>query len=128
MPDFIDILVDTEQPLQTFVHELEQLLQVSFEKWSEPDADLEGYEFSDEMYTIGITTHEYVNERDLLFEEYRYDIGIEAKYHESCEKTNEEWRAFAQHIFDKLKITGKYRLLMVENLQRKLDQFDPGSS
>jgi predicted HTH domain antitoxin len=128
MPDFIDILVDTEQPLQAFVYELEQILHISFEKWSELDADLEGYESSDELYTIGITTHEYVNERDLRFEEYRYDVGIEAKYRESWEKTSEEWRAFAQHIFDKLKATGKYRLLMVENLQRKLDQFDANSS
>ncbi|HVB76147.1 MAG TPA: hypothetical protein VNE38_21580, partial [Ktedonobacteraceae bacterium] len=62
------------------------------------------------------------------FEDYNYDISVRALNLESEEK-RKQWRErFAFEIFEKLKATDKYDLMMIENIQIKLAEFHPKSS
>jgi|SRR5579875_66382 hypothetical protein len=123
------IMVDTDQTFEAFVQSLEQLVQLSFTSQRVPGIEVQ-YEASDEQKWLAVAEQTYGNDRDrngknLDFEEYRYWIRIHARYRENLE-TTERWRKeLAYQIYDQLKATNRYRLLMVDDLQRFLDEYTP---
>lgn len=69
---------------------------------------------------LDLGTHEYENDRDMPFEDYPYVITVRNSGSDSDSK-----ETFARTAFDRLEITGRYRLMLVEGLQRRIDSFDP---
>ncbi len=123
MAKSIDIFVDTRAPLEDFVSELESLLGITFQRVS--DNGEIWYEFKDKHIVLTVGTHEYENSRNMNFKDYRYDIEMRALNIQTEEK-RKKWRDdFAHSVFKKLKETNNYRLMMVENLGVKLEEFDP---
>jgi hypothetical protein len=61
--------------------------------------------------TITIGTHSLENDRDLNFEDYPFQIEVEGS------------EAEARRIFELLRSTLKYSLLLVRDVQEKLDEF-----
>jgi hypothetical protein len=70
--------------------------------------------------SLDLGTHDFDNDRDMLFEEYPYVITVRKIGHDADFQT-----AAARRVFDALKATGRYRLLLVSDLQSKLDEFGP---
>ena len=118
----LSILIHTEEPLDRLAQELEQLLQISlkrkadeYDAWYEHD--------NDDVYLI-VAEHELENDRELRFEDYRYDLALWPKRRPGVEQYNKKWRDdLAPAIFNKLKATGRYDLMLVEGVQTKLDEF-----
>jgi hypothetical protein len=69
---------------------------------------------------LDLGTHDFENDRDMLFEEYPYVITVR-----KIGRNAEFQTAAARRAFDALKAAGRYRLLLVSDLQSKLDEFDP---
>jgi len=123
MSTSIEIFVDSHAPLEDFALEIESLLGIPLERFS--DEWETWYEFGDEHITLMVIAHEYENSQNIHFEDYRYDIEVRA-LNTQTEAECEKWRGdSARSIFQKLKELNKYPLMMVEDLGVKLDQFDP---
>jgi hypothetical protein len=90
------------------------------------------YVFSDEyrrITLIEIKDREgFENDGDMNFGDYQYYVSVQAigwKYPEEHDRIlNESSRS----IFEKLKATGRYPLMMTYDVQRKLDEFQPKPS
>ena len=125
----LSILIRTEERLDQLAQELEQLLQISLErKADEYDA---WYEHDNDDVYLVVAEHELENDRELRFEDYRYDLTIWSKRRPGVEQYNKRWRDdLAPAIFNKLTATGRYELLLydlllMEGVQTKLNEFHP---
>ncbi|HYP39132.1 MAG TPA: hypothetical protein VEX13_02130, partial [Chloroflexia bacterium] len=64
-------------------------------------------------------------DRDMNFGEYRYHISIRALNAVDGEERREWGDTFAQQVFKKLKATGKYPLMLTDDLQTRLEEYRP---
>ena len=123
MSQSMDIFVDADEPLTTFVLELESLLAVKFQLCSREDEIW--YEVNSPKLVLTVGEHEFENDGGLNFEDYRYNIALWPINY----KTEEEWAQIrneaAQRIFQQLKATQKYSLILVDDVQVKLAEFSP---
>jgi hypothetical protein len=125
MSQSLDIFVGTDEEPEALVREWAPLLGVQFHRHSRQDEVW--YEAAAPRFVLTVGEHTFENDRHLNFEDYRYDISIRPTLY----KTEAEWyhvrNTTAQRIFQNLKRANKYRLLMVDNIQVKLDEFQPVS-
>lgn len=122
----IHVFVDTAENLEKFAGKLEALLNIKMEVASYVYGTL--YEYRNAQIVLSLGDHDFDNDRDMNFEDYRYDIKIRA-VNRDTEEERKEWREdFADLVFDKLRETGKYQLMMVDDLQVKLREFHPQGS
>jgi hypothetical protein len=125
MADYVYVFVRAEADLADFAKELEQLLGIDLRR--ESDDYGTWYEFINPRAAVTLGEHEFINDRDLKFEDYRYDIQVRA-LRIKTDDPNEPLRRrdeFARSVFEKLKATRKYPLMLVDNLQTKLEEFHP---
>jgi hypothetical protein len=119
----LDIFVDFPHKIEYLIKELELILALKFELVS--DGIDNWYEFSNSTITLTIGKHDFENDRDIKFEEYPYNLSIRA-LNISTEFDRQNWcNDFASYVFQKLKATERYRLMLVDDLQVKLEEFAP---
>ena len=119
----LDIMVGTDLSLEALVQDLNRLWHMAAQPAS--DEFDTWYEYTDEDTYITIGTHEFVNDRDMHFEDYRYHIGFWPRWRDSPDEV-ERWRQErVPALYDILKEAGRYRLLFVDDVQRKLDEYNP---
>lgn len=83
------------------------------------------YEFRNSTITLTVGKHDFENDRDINFEEYHYNLSIRA-LNISNELERQKWRNdFASYVFQNLKATERYRLMLVDDRQVKLEDFAP---
>ena len=119
----LDIFVDFPHKIEYLIKELELILALKFELVS--DGIDNWYEFSNSTITLTIGKHDFENDRDIKFEEYPYNLSIRA-LNISTEFDRQNWcNDFASYVFQKLKATERYRLMLVDDLQVQLEEFVP---
>jgi hypothetical protein len=119
----LDIFVDFPQKIEYLIKELELILDMKFEIFS--DGTENWYEFRNSTITLTIGKHDFENDHDIKFEEYPYNLSIRA-LNISTEFDRQNWcDDFASYVFQKLKATERYRLMLVDDLQVKLEEFAP---
>ncbi|MEL0590883.1 MAG: hypothetical protein U1V55_14145 [Planktothrix rubescens PR222] len=119
----LDIFVDFPQEIEYLIKELELILALKFEHFS--DGTDNWYEFHNSTITLTIGKHDFENDRDIKFEEYPYNLSIRA-LNISTEFDRQNWcNDFASYVFQKLKSTERYRLMLVDDLQVQLEEFVP---
>ncbi|MEG5037266.1 hypothetical protein [Microcoleus sp. AT3-D2] len=119
----LDIFVNFPQDIEHLIKELELILALKFElvsngidKW---------YEFRNSTITLTVGKHDFENDKEIKFEEYPYNLSIRA-LNISNELDRQKWcDDFASYVFPKLKGTERYRLMLVDDLQVKLQEFAP---
>jgi len=123
MSQSMDIFVDADEPITTFVLELESLLDVKFQLRTREGEIWYEYDSSKLVLTVG--EHEFENDGGLNFEDYRYNIALWPINY----KTEAEWHKTrndaAYRIFQQLKAVQKYHLLLVDDVQVRLAEFSP---
>lgn len=123
MSHTLDIFVDFPQDIEHLIKELELILALKFELVS--DGTDNWHEFRNSTITLTIGKHDLENDRDIKFEEYPYNLSIRA-LNISNELDRKKWRDdFASYVLNKLKATESYRLMLVDDLQVKLEEFAP---
>jgi hypothetical protein len=127
----IEIFVKFKSPaFEDFCQEIESALGINFQFVPDDknNHNFDYYVFADQHKRITLSVGDMVNDRDMNFEDYQYYIGIQAigwRYPEEHDRIlNESSRS----IFEKLKATGRYPLMMTYDVQRKLDEFQPKPS
>lgn len=119
----LDIFLDFPQGLEHLIKELEFILALKFELIS--DGTDNWYEFHNSTITLTVGNHDFENDKDIKFEEYPYNLSIRA-LNISNELDRQKWRDdFASYVFQKLKATERYHLMLVDDLQVKLEEFAP---
>jgi hypothetical protein len=88
------------------------------------------YSDSKNHYGLSIRRQNYlINDDDLNFEDYDYEIRCYAEEIEN--NLSEELRIadeFARIIFNRLKSMNQFRLMLVDDIDEKLDEFYPKSN
>ncbi|HBW57162.1 MAG TPA: hypothetical protein DEF27_04910 [Oscillatoriales bacterium UBA8482] len=119
----LDIFVDFPQEIDHLIKELELILALKFELVS--DGTDNWYEFRNSTITLTIGKHDFENDQDIKFEEYPYNLSIRS-LNISTEFYRQNWcNDFASYVFQKLKATERYRLMLVDDLQVQLEKFVP---
>ncbi|MEG4960915.1 MULTISPECIES: hypothetical protein [unclassified Microcoleus] len=119
----LDIFVDFPQDIEHLIKELEFILALKLELVS--DGIDNWYEFRNSTITLTVGKHDFENDKELTFEEYPYNLSIRA-LNISNELERQKWcDDFASYVFQKLKATERYRLMLVDDLQVQLEEFAP---
>ncbi len=125
MAQTVDIFVGSDAQLESFVRELESLLGVRMSRVHDDDEPF--FESRDPHVIMTVGTHDLENDRDMNFEDFRYHIAVRAA-NLGSEEERRRWREeFARLVFEKLKVAEAHRLMLVTDLQRKVETFSPGS-
>jgi hypothetical protein len=125
MSVYIDVFAAAEIALDTFVQEVEHVLGLTAKRIQESYSVC--YELQDEQTVFIVSENlSLVNDGGNDFEDYNFSIGIEGFIQEPAKRISWQ-RKRAKDVFDGLKATDKYRLLMVYDVQKKLDEFIPVS-
>jgi hypothetical protein len=123
MARYLNIFVDSMSEPEAFAGELESILGLPLTKVT--DNEFIFYEYKDDLRWFDFGFHEQENDRDLRFEDYRYQIQVGSRRigdWQVYEKVKED---FAREIYEKLKASHKYRLMLTDDVQIKLDEFAP---
>jgi hypothetical protein len=123
MSESRDIFIDSQTGMANLAKEIESLLDIQFQLIS--DRYETWYEYRNPRISLTLGEHDFENDRDMNFEQYRYHLSVRA-LNLDTEAVRKKWRdEFASFVFQKLKATQKYRLMLVEDLQVKLEEFCP---
>ena len=79
---------------------------------------------SDHFYLYLIEASDYENDRDMLFEQFQYQLSVLVVGVQDWQEAERLRSDFAATAFDKVREVGHYSLLMVSNMQRKLAEFE----
>lgn len=123
MSESRDIFIDSQTGMANLAKEIESLLDIQFQLIS--DRYETWYEYRNPRISLTLGEHDFENDRDMNFEQYRYHLSVIA-LNLDTEAVRKKWRDdLASFVFQKLKATQKYRLMLVEDLQVKLEEFCP---
>lgn len=123
MADSMNVFVDAHVPLEQLAQEVGDLLGLKFEYQKDEYEEWFAVRNDEGLFTVG--THEFDNDRDMNFEDYRYDIAFWENRDKSPEERERLQREVGRRIFERLKATGKYPLMYVFDVQRKLNEYRP---
>lgn len=120
----VDLFVDAQDPMPQFVRDVESACDVKFTQCCS-DAG-ERYEYRDSLGVVCLWgDHEIENDRGINFEDYRYEMNVRPYRTTDWERDQRAGCELAARLFERLKATGRYRLMLVEELQKRLQVFDP---
>ena len=121
------ICVGTDEDLDTFAQHLGQLLGRPLKRVEE--GDLVRWELAapDPHVDVLVYENDFVDDKDVNFEDYQIVISVRAwRLPGSNEADWKAWReGFARTVYERLKETGRYGLMLVDGVQTKLDEFRP---
>jgi len=117
------LFIDTKSSLATLAQEVSSLLRINLQRRA--DAHETWYEYDDATTVLTLGTHDFENDRDMNFEDYRYDIELRALNLDTPEEREQRLADLVKVVYQKLKATQKYPLLLVDDLQVKLAEFSP---
>jgi hypothetical protein len=122
MSRHMDLFIGTQENVEALKTDLAQVLKVELRSVNLPDiiASAYGGNWGIRLLEIMFSTDEEL----LDLTPYQYYLEIQA-HNAPFTEYPERRREVARTIFDQLKITGRYRLLLVENLEDILAKFDP---
>jgi hypothetical protein len=108
------------------VQSLEQILTIQIvpnlnREFGNPDFYKYGFRYADGVWFTILVNDHFINDRDLLFENYQYYIEIVGTYQGANETIVDQ---LAENLFSKLKAHG-YGLMKTKGFQHKLAQYDP---
>jgi hypothetical protein len=118
----VALYIEGAPSLNALAAEVSILSGLSFERTIEENCAT--YRYSERDFTLILgEDHGMENDRDLNFEDYTYDINLRRHNVGDREQAQANTLKFAKNLFAKLKDAGRYRLMLVENCQKKLDSF-----
>lgn len=118
MAESTNIFVDTDKSLDEFAGEVEALtgfelkpVQDELERW---------FEFTNGKVSISVGAHDFENDREMKFENYRFYIKVMATHAATESKSRQRYEYVAREIYAKLECTNRYELMMTRDLQTKI--------
>lgn len=123
MADSINVFVDAEIPLDQMAEEVGELSGLRFEHQKDEYEEWYAARTDDGLFTIG--THDFDGDDSMKLKDYKYEIAFWENRDKSPEEREKLQHEIGKRLFEKLKSTGKYPLVYVFDVQRKLDEYHP---
>ena len=117
-----NIFVATAESADAFAEMLNHIMEISLRP-AEDEFTAYDYEDGEKWLTLG--THMQQDDPYFHFEDYRFQITIGSLALDT-ESNAQRARDYAHDMFERLKASGKYGLLLFEGLDNVVNQFDPG--
>lgn len=121
MSKTLDIFVNTSKNLQEFAQDVASRLNIVLTPHATDDEVW--YEYQNERVILTLGEHSFENDRDMLFENYRYHLSIRALNIGTEDERVQSRIQFAIHVFYTLRVSERYSLLLVDDLQTKMREF-----
>lgn len=124
------VFIDSPESIENLVAVLQKVLGIRISISSEQDVNFSTYHHPyhyispDGKWWFTLGHHDWVNDAELLFENYQYWIEVGGSAANGDERVRLS-ETYAQWVFEKLKTYGHYPLLLVQDLQIKFDEFAP---
>jgi len=119
----VNIFVGTSVSLEDVAAEVKSILGMDLTR-THKDAE-ETYELAAPNYILALGRHDLVNNKGIPFEECPIQIGFWATDVPDWDTSRRECLRVARSIFEVLKVRGRYRLLLVRNVQELLEDYSP---
>jgi hypothetical protein len=113
MSSSIQVFIDTSISLNQLVEELSVILNLEFE--FQKDEFEEWFFFRDKRGLFTFGTHDYENDRNMFFENYKYEISFWENPDNSAVETELSQSEAGRMLFDKIKETQKYPIDLMRN-------------
>jgi len=124
MSTYIQIFIQAGVPIDVLASQIGRLLSIQLEEAGPTDDPR--YEYAGENIWLAlIGAEDFVNDRDKNFEDYNYYLDIGTTGPKGWQEKDRLRLEFARSAFDKLRAKGSYPLLMVREMQEKLDEYIP---
>lgn len=125
MAETVDIFIQTDLAYEDLVRAIERQLGITF--IYVPDAHGPYYAYlNDQVQVLVLDGMGFDNDRDMHFADYQYFVSVGfVRRRGDIEQFLRERDQFARFVFEKLKATGRFGLLMTLEMQLKLDEFHP---
>ena len=124
MAESLYLFIDANAPLEQIVVRIAACMELQFHKCAS-----EGETFYETRTPHSIITifgaHGCENDRDMHFEDYQYAVEIRPIRDLRMATNQEQTEQFTSRLFEQLKATDCYALLLVWDLQQKLQEHRP---
>ena len=118
----VSLFVDGASSLQALAAEDSTFSGIPLEYVNDDDGTRFRY-YGRDFRLILLEDHGMENDRDMNFQDYRYDVSLWRNNTPKVTQAQANTLEFATTLFQKFKETGRYRLMLVENVQKKLAFF-----
>ena len=118
------IFIDSENSLEALANDVSRLLEVDLRTTNVDGDNVYEYYYPDFQLRV-YADHGMVNHQDLNFEDYPYALSLWRLSGPDHVRSDKNTLEFAWLAFRRLKGTECYRLMFVENLEKKLASFNP---
>jgi hypothetical protein len=125
MAESIFLFIDANAPLEQIVDHIASITALQFHKYA-PAGEAFQARTPYSIITI-FGDHGFENDRDMHFEDYQYTMEICAIRDLRLATNQDQTEQFAARLFEQLKATDRYALLLVWDLQQKLQEHRPRS-
>jgi hypothetical protein len=122
----ISIFLDCLEPIERLESQLEPILSVHFKELTGKGTKV--FEARTRDSVIAIRRHDFENDRDLNFEDYSYEIQIRPIRDQLYDLHERRTLSYARSAFAELKSVLKCNMMLVDDLQHKLDEYHLAST
>lgn len=119
----VNIFIDTDLSLGKIVSHIEMLIGVKLDQYDD-DGDLY-FEYKDSPMYLTFGAHDFLNDRDMNFEDYVFMLDVRAIGIHNAEERISQQKIMGQEIYNKLKGTSNFKLMLVDDVQKKIEEFNP---
>jgi|SRR5215831_12263572 len=122
----VNVFVGPLVPLDEIAAELKSMLGIELTRICKNGE--ETYELAAPSYVLILGRHDLIDNKGIQFEQHPIQIALWATNIPDWETSRKECLRIASSIFEGLKSTRRYRLLLVRNVQELLQEYSPSGA
>lgn len=123
MADSVNIFVEAQIPLHQMAEEIGDLTGLKFEHQKDDYEEWYAARTDEGLFTIG--THDFEGHEGMNLSNFKYEVAFWENRDKSADERQKLQQQVGRRIFEQLKSTGKYPLMYVFDVQKKLDEYRP---
>jgi hypothetical protein len=120
----LNVFIAGPSTIHELLPALNSALNINLQK-TENSVGNEYTEDKEYFYPSFVDEHGLENDADMNFEDYPYKLNIWVKTGFDPDGAKRKCYEFAREAFSRLRKTGKYHLMMTEDVQEKIECFEP---
>ncbi|MGE5322687.1 MAG: hypothetical protein ACM3SW_07490 [Actinomycetota bacterium] len=121
----VGLFISGDSPLEKLAHEISNILGIHLKRDVGTDGGIRFNNCTPNGEIIPYADHGLINDRDMHFEKYKYQLIFWRLNPQDREQAQRNTLDLGWKVFDALKQSGMYQLMLVENAQKKLASFSP---
>ena len=122
----VGLFINLAPSIELLAHQVGEILNIDLKRVE--DEDGVRYESFEPDFIVDLYgDHGLVNDRDMNFEDFSLELRLQ-RLNRNPDQSRERALSAARTVFEQLKKTGQYQLMLVEDVQKRLDSFDPQSN